>query len=794
VQVDAPVGLSAAEAARRLASVGRNEIARRAATPAWRILARQFASPLIWLLLGASVLAGVLGEVVDAVAIGAILVLNALVGFFQEHRAEAAMLALQAMTAPRARVVRDGRTVELAAAEIVPGDLLVMEAGDIVAADARILEANALSANEAALTGESVPSEKSAKPVPDDAPLAERHDTLFMGTTLATGTGRAEVQATGMSTALGRVAHLVATAQPGPTPLQQRLAGVSRTLLYICLGLVLAVAVLGLVHRQPALVVLMAAVSLAVAAVPEGLPAVVTIALAIGVQRMAARNVLVRQLPAVETLGCATVICTDKTGTLTTGEMAVREIWGPDHQRVIDAAAACCDAELAPDGRGGTGDPTELAILMAAAARGTGKAQIERDNPRVAVRPFDSQTRWMAILRRDGLRYVKGAVEALAGLAGGDTREATAAAHDMAGRGLRVLAVGVARGEEAPAVIGLVGIADPPRSEAIDAVATAQRAGIRTVMITGDHPATALAIGRELGLLAGGAAPADVIHARATPEDKLRIVRAWKERGAVVAMTGDGVNDAPALKESHIGIAMGKTGTEAAREAAQMVLADDNYASIVAAVREGRGVFENIRKALVYLMAGNAGELGVMLAAAAWGLPLPLVPLQLLWVNLVTDGLPALALVMDPADPDILTRPPRPPAEPMLGRPEWQTILAIGLLHTVITLAVFGWALRARDVEEARSLAFSTLVFGQIFTSLALRHRRKLIWEIGAFTNLRLVAVVAVSAVLQLALGQLPATRTLFHMGDLPAVEILLPLLVGLIPVTMIELTKLLRR
>ena len=368
--VDTNLGLSTAEAGQRLAKIGRNEIARRAATSPWRILAGQFKSPLIWLLLAASVLSGVLGELVDAIAIGAILILNALVGFFQEYRAEAAMRALQAMTAPRARVVRDGRLVEIAAAEVVPGDLLALEAGDIVAADARLVEAHALSANEAALTGESVPAEKSTKPVATDAPLAERRDSVFMGTTLATGTGRAEVLATGMSTALGRVAHLVATAQPGPTPLQQRLAAVSRTLLYICLGLVVAVAVLGLIHQQPALTVLMAAVSLAVAAVPEGLPAVVTIALAIGVQRMAARNVLVRKLPAVETLGCATVICTDKTGTLTTGEMVVREIWGQDHQQVIDAAAACCDAELAPDARGGTGDPTEIAILMAAAARG----------------------------------------------------------------------------------------------------------------------------------------------------------------------------------------------------------------------------------------------------------------------------------------------------------------------------------------------------------------------------------------------------------------------------------------
>jgi Ca2+-transporting ATPase len=364
----------------------------------------------------------------------------------------------------------------------------------------------------------------------------------------------------------------------------------------------------------------------------------------------------------------------------------------------------------------------------------------------------------------------------------------------MAERGLRVLAVGVAAAEppRAPVrLLGLVGIADPPRSEAVAAVATARRAGIRTVMITGDHPATALAIGRELGLVGAGEEAAGLIHARATPEDKLRIVRDWKARGAVVAMTGDGVNDAPALREAHVGIAMGKTGTEVAREASDMVLADDNFASIVAAVEEGRGIFENIRKSLLYLLAGNVGELLVMLAAGLAGLPLPLLPLQILWVNLVTDGLPALGLVVDPSDADLLRRPPRRPDEPKLGAPEWRLIVAIGVLCAATTLSVFGWALRWADLAEARTLAFSTMVFVQLFLSLGFRHRSKVLWQVGVLTNAKLVAIVVASLLVQMALMQLPATQRLFHLAPLGLAHTLIPIIAALAPVTLLELAKL---
>jgi Ca2+-transporting ATPase len=760
------------------------------------MLAAQFASPLIWLLLAATALSAFLGEIPDAVAIGVIVVVNALVGFFQEYRAERALLALRSLTAPRARVLRDRRQATVPAAEIVPGDLLLLEAGDIVAADSRLLEAHVLSTNEAALTGESAPAEKRAAPAPADAPLAERHDSVFMGTSVATGSGQAEVIATGMKTELGKIAHLLASAEETATPLQRRLARVSRTLLILCLGIVAVTASVGLARDAAVMDVFMSAVSLAVAAVPEGLPAVVTIALAIGVQRMAARHVLIRKLPSVETLGSATVVCTDKTGTLTTGVMTVRELWGADHTKLLDAAAACADAELGPDERTGTGDPTEIALLAAAAERGIRRTDLEQIRPRRTVNPFDPDRKRMSILRADGVLYVKGAVDLLLPLCTAGADGASEANTQLAARGLRVLGVAVGSGseEENLSLLGLVGIADPPRTEAIEAVATAREAGIRTVMITGDHPVTARAIARELGIVRAGDDAAELVHARATPEDKLRIVREWKRRGAVVAMTGDGVNDAPALREAHIGIAMGKTGTEVTREASDMVLADDNFASIVAAVREGRGIFDNIRKTLVYLLAGNAGELLVMLASGIAGLPLPLLPLHLLWINLATDGFPALALVMDPPDTDVLKRPPRAPSAPMLGRAEWLTIAWTGLLQAAVTLGVFTWALRARDLAEARNLAFTTLVFGELFRSFASRSTTKLFWEVSPFTNARLLGVVALSALIQIGIHHIPGLEALFEIRDLSLSDCVLTIGLGLIPVTVLELAKLARR
>ena len=818
-----PRGLSGDEAAARLARHGPNAIARAAATSPWTILRGQLISPLILLLAGACVVSAVLGEVGDAVAIGVIVVLNALVGFLQEYRAERAIVALRALTAPRARVSRDGQPVLIPADTVVPGDMLLIEAGDIVAADARLLSAHALSTNEASLTGESAPASKTAGLDPAETatagldpteaatagldpavtatavPLAERTDLVFMGTPVVAGTGSALVTATGMNTELGKIAHLLSTVETKETPLQQRLARVGNTLLVACLGVVAVTAALGLLRRQPWLDVLMSAISLAVAAVPEGLPAVVTIALAVGVQRMAARHVLVRRLAAVETLGSATVVCTDKTGTLTTGVMAVRELWTGDEPALLAAAAACCDANLGRDGNPDAGDPTEVAILTAARARGIQREDIEAARPRTDVRPFDTQRRRMSIRRADGVLYVKGAFESVAPLCRSGLDGAAAANEALAARGLRVLAVATGTGAEERdlTLAGLIGLADPPRPEAIAAVAAALAAGLKTVMITGDHPATARAIAREMGIVArdaGDAALAEAIHARATPEDKLNIVRGWKERGAIVAMTGDGVNDAPALREAQIGIAMGRGGTEVTREASDMVLADDNFASIIAAIEEGRGIFENIRKTLIYLLAGNTGELLVMLMAGAIGWPLPLLPLHLLWINLVTDGLPALALVVEPRDPDVMKRPPRPPAEPILGRSEWGNILLTGVLQAAVTLAMFGWALRTRSLLLARDLAFSSLVFGELFRSFAARHRARTLWSLGPFTNRWLIAVVGVSVLAQLTLPLLPATRRLFQLEGLGIGDQARALAAGLVVVTALELKKWLRR
>ena len=543
-----PRGLTSAEAALQLTQDGPNEVTRTAGPSPLHVLAGQFKSPVVFLLIGACVVSAALGEVVDAAAIMAILFINAGVGFFQEYRAERALMALRDLTAPHARVLRDGHQRTVAASQVVKGDVLVLEAGDVVAADARLLVAHALATQEAALTGESMPIEKRPGDIPATAPLAERTNAVFQGTVVTTGTAEALVFSTGMGTELGKIAHLLHTAEERETPLQQRLAAVSRSLLVLCVGVVAIISVAGMLRGETWLTLLMSSVSLAVAAVPEGLPAIVTIALAVGVQRMARINALVRRLPAVETLGCTTVICTDKTGTLTTGIMEAREVIAADLPACLHAAAACCDAELGPDGTGGEGDPTELALLRRAAADGFHKAGIESSNVRVNVHPFDSDRRRMSVLRADGVLYVKGAVESVLPLCTSGTEGAPEANTQMAARALRVLAVAVGRGNDEANLrfLGLFGLADAPRPEAIVAIAAARAAGIRTIMITGDHPLTAQAIALEMGVLLPKENPADHVYARATAGDKLDIIRKLKAAGDVVAMTGDGVNDAPA--------------------------------------------------------------------------------------------------------------------------------------------------------------------------------------------------------------------------------------------------------
>jgi Ca2+-transporting ATPase len=814
-------GLDPARASERLERDGPNELRAQPPVPLWRLVLRQFESPLVLILVAAAVVSAVLSDLADAIAIAVIVLLNAAIGFAQEQRAEQAMAALRSMTAPRATVRRGGERQVIPAREIVVGDRLVLEAGDVVAADARICVAHVLSVNEAVLTGESMPVEKQVRP-PDEPvseALAERHGWVFMGTAIAGGSGEAIVEATGMRTEMGRIAELLSGETDTTTPLQRRLAGIGRLLLGVCVVLVACVAGLGLLRGMGWHELFMSSVSLGVAAVPEGLPALITIALALGMQRMAARKLLVRRLSAVETLGSVTVICTDKTGTLTTGIMQVRELWsfdGADEHQLLFAAAACCDAELGsdhdgdPEGGGGTGgdtgDTTELALLRAARVRGIEREQIEREHPRLEVTPFSPDRRMMSIVRAsahgsDPTVWVKGAVETLSerlhASAAARRDELLARAETMAARGLRVLAIAHGRGHEERELelLGLIGLADPPRASARESIAAARAAGVRTVMITGDHPVTADAIARELGLIDADTKPHEarlLVRARTTATRKTEIVRELRGAGEIVAMTGDGVNDAPAIREADVGLAMGETATEVTREASDIVLTDDDLSGVLMAIREGRVIYANIRKTIVYLLSGNFSELLIMLVAAAIGLPFPLLPLQLLWINLVNETLPGLALIIDPAEDDVLQQPPRDPKAPLLGRPEWLLIAATAVLQAIVGFGIFWWALEldGRSLAEARSFAFMTVVCSGLLRAFAYRSATKLLWQIGATRNLVLAGVVFGSLALQLGMVHLEPTRALFGIEALSLPDLGLVGLVSLIPVSVLELSK----
>jgi Ca2+-transporting ATPase len=845
---DGGSGLTTAEAAARLAAEGPNALTARRPPGRLPVLARQFRGLVVWVLVAAAAVSAAIGDWVEAAAIGAIVALNGLVGFLQEWRAESALEALRRMTTPRARVMRDGRSVVIPAEAVVRGDLLLVEAGDLVAADARLVDAASLEANEAILTGESMPVAKGPVPHeleagPASVPLGERRHLVFAGTSITRGQGRAVVVATAMATELGRIASLLETAGREETPLQRRLDRLSKRLLVLAGAVVALVFLLRLARGEPLVGMLLAALSLAVAAIPEGLPTVVTLALAVGVQRMARRHALVRRMPAVETLGAAQVICSDKTGTLTTGELTARRLWTPQRtdaarHRLLYAAAACNEAEIGSQGRV-IGDPTEGALLLAAARAGIHRSEIERRAPRVFVLPFDSERKRMTIARvTDGgtTAYLKGAPDVVLDLctrvagAGGDTplratfrREALETVRTFADQALRVLAVAerrLPRGLDARApqaverdltFLGLVGLADAPRAEAREAVARCRAAGIRVVMITGDHPGTGAAIARELGILAGGdavlagpdvdrmdeaaltaAIPRTAVYARVAPAHKLRIVRAFKRAGLVVAMTGDGVNDAPAVREASVGIAMGRTGTEVTKEAADIVVTDDNFASIVNAVEEGRRVFDNIQKTLLYLLAGNTGEILAMLLAALAGWPIPLLPVHILWVNFVTDGLPALALAAEPADPEVLRRPPRPPEQQFADRPFVRRLALAGGLIGLVSLLGFWLGYRAAsDVVAGQSFAFAVLVVSHVMWAFGARSQTRTFWQLGSLTNRWLLAVVAVTLALQVAIESVPWLAHIFGVQPLGWRDWLVAIGLGLVPVTGVELAKL---
>ncbi len=854
-------GLTGAEARRRLERSGPNELVQLRATSAWATLRAQLANVLVVLLLAATAVSASLGHTVEAVAIAAIVLLAVALGFVQEHRAERAILALRRMAAPTARALRDGALRTVPARELVPGDVVELCAGDRVPADARLSLAVDLSVDEAALTGESVAVQKRTEPLQDARlPLGDRTAMVYAGTLVTRGRARAAVVATGMETEFGQISGLVQTVEASRTPLQEELDRLGRSLGIAALVVVAAIVLLGLARGMPLLDMLLFGVALAVAVVPEALPAVVTVSLAIGVRRMLRRNALVRRLPVVETLGSTSVICSDKTGTLTRGEMTVRRLvvadavyevtgtgYAPtgelrrDDRRIdppalvlelLQTAALVCDARVLREGERWRveGDPTEGAIVTAALKAGLDPAALAERRPRVGELPFTSERKRMTTLHEtpEGtLACSKGAAEEIAATCSRELgpegerdldtagrERIQAAVRRLAGEGLRVLAVarkhgtGLEHAERAMTFLGLLAMMDPPRPEARRAIEACRRAGITAVMMTGDHPLTARAVAAELGLLDGGKvlsasdleglsdedlareAPSIRVVARVSPADKLRVVRAWQARGEVVAVTGDGINDAPALKQADVGVAMGITGTDVSKEAAAMTLLDDDFASIVAAVEEGRTVFGNIRKYLTYLLSSNTGEILLMAAATLAGLPLPLSAVQLLYVNLATDGLPALALAVDPAEPDLMRRPPRAPRGGVFTRRLVVLLLAGGIWSGAVNAALFAGLLRAgRPLSEAMATTFVSLVLIQFLKAYCYRSDRRSVAR-EPFANRWLNAAVAWELVLLALLVYVPALHEPFGTFALAWTDWALAGTLALTVVPVLELAK----
>jgi Ca2+-transporting ATPase len=886
--VEPVAGLSAEEAARRLAERGPNELEEKPRPTFLALLLGQFKDFLVIILIVAAIISLALGEWLDAGAIILLVILNAIIGVVQESKAEEALAALKKMAAPEARVLRGGRTIVVPSRDLVTGDVVFLEAGNHVPADCRLVEAASLRVEEASLTGESVPVEKQpGAAVAADAPLGDRATMAFMGTTIAFGRGRGIVTETGMRTQIGLVATLLQEQEDEETPLQKKLAQVGRWLGIAALAICAVVFLVGILEGREVLMMFMTSVSLAIAAVPEGLPAIVTICLALGMQEMVKRHALIRRLPAVETLGSATAICTDKTGTLTQNEMTVANVWADGeifsvtgegwqprgeiqkdgmraelrhHEAVrllLEAALLASDARLERDADGSgwrmVGDPTEGALVVAAAKAGLHRDQVETHYPRVAEVPFDSERKRMSTIHRVPLGaidkreaapievsepyvlFVKGAPDLLLSRCtrirtGGRTSELADAQRKsalemntrLASRALRVLAVAgrplaAVPDDPSPAVetdltfIGLVGMIDPARPETGPAVQKAHDAGITVVMITGDYADTAAAIGEKVGILdeAGtvlsgsqiealdderlaGALEHTRVFARVSPKHKVRIVDALKKRGHIVGMTGDGVNDAPALKRADIGIAMGITGTDVTRETADMVLTDDNFASIVSAVEQGRVIFSNIRKFVYFLLSCNLGEIGTIFIGTLLGWPVPLTAIQLLWMNLLTDGAPALALGMEKGEPGIMDRPPRPPTEPIINR---SMVLGLSLQAVAITAAsliAFWIGLNVFDSEPmAHTMAFVMLSGCQLARAYTNRSERASLFSLGVFSNRWMQYAVLVSSVLLLAAVYVPGLNTVFNAVPLSlgAWAFLAPLLFA--PAIVDELTKL---
>ncbi|CUS35223.1 cation-translocating P-type ATPase [Candidatus Nitrospira nitrificans] len=900
LRTDLGVGLTVEESARRLAQEGPNELPDAPPPSLLKLFLAQFSSLIVWVLIGAAVVSGLLEDWIDAAAILAIVFLNGLLGFVQEFRAERSLAALRKMSVATACVIRGGGLQSIPARELVTGDVVALEAGDRIPADARLFYATNFQAQEASLTGESTPVQKQAERIEViEVPLADQHNMVFMGTAAVSGKARGLVVATGLNTELGRIAAMIqkaAEAERDETPLQRRLEQFGYTLLWLALGVVTVVFALGYFRGEPLMEMFLTSVSLAVAAVPEGLPAVVTITLAMGVTRMAKRHALIRKLPAVETLGSATVICTDKTGTLTKNEMTVTrlvmdgsqfEVTGEGYEpvgeiqgmingqwfmvngqssnagegneslfppssithrpslpeglrRLLTAAVLCNGATLRQEN--GTwliiGDPTEGALLVAAAKAGLTKAELEPRAPLEGEVPFDAERKMMTIVRRTEqghVAYCKGAPDVLLNRCAArvtlDGRtEALDEAHrqligdanaSLAQQALRVLGVAYRPlGQSASSdgevereliFLGLLAMKDPLRHEAAEAVRLCRDAGIRTSMITGDHKETAIAIARELGLyrddgVALSGSELDgltdeqltqrvervTVYARVSAEHKLRIVQAWKRKGAIVAMTGDGVNDAPAIKAADIGVAMGMAGTDVTKEASDMVVTDDNFASIAAAVEEGRGIFDNIRKTVHFLLSCNVSEVLVMLFATLFGLPLPLLPIHILWMNLVTDGFPALALAVDPKAPDLMRQPPRQTQARLLDGGKLWTIAGEGLMLAVIALSTFSYSLFVwqQPIEQARTVTFTVMVAAQLVHAFNCRSDRRSLFQVGATTNHALILAVAASLALQVGILTIPVLEPIFKVAPLPVEDWKLMMAMALLPLAVVEAVK----
>ncbi|HSL44804.1 MAG TPA: cation-translocating P-type ATPase [Anaerolineales bacterium] len=889
LQARPDTGLSQDEVRARLAQHGPNELIEKGGRTPLKIFWEQITATMVLILIAAAVVAGLLGDLKNTIAISAIVILYAILGFIQEYRAEQAIAALKRLSVPNVRVLRDGRLQEVSARELVPGDIIQLEAGNLLPADVRLLEAVNLRIQEAALTGESEPIEKQiARLSGEDLPLGDRRNMGYMGTIVTQGRGLALTVATGMQTELGKIAGLIQQSGSDETPLQKRLDALGKTLAVVGVGIAILIAILGFLRGDDLRHMLLTAVSVAVAIVPEGLPAVVTITLALGAQRMLAKNSLIRKLPAVETLGSVTVICSDKTGTLTENRMTVvvldvanhaldltgemdrsGSFTGTRYEGVPVASALslaavggalCNDARLVDEGddRYHTlGDPTEGALVAAAAKLGYWKSSLDSSFPRAAELPFDSERKRMTTvhdLRQydpellvgldvSNYRYIaftKGSVDGLLDLSTHVWVNGTAEVMDedfkvrveaanqtLAKKGMRVLGVGFRLLQQIPEIlqtdleqnltfVGLFGIIDPPREEVRDAVALTKSAGIRTVMITGDHPLTATEIARQLGIIeASNDAEVKVLtgaeienlsfdelknvvdevqlFARVSPEHKLKIVQALQERGQIVSMTGDGVNDAPALRRADIGVAMGITGTDVSKEAADMVLLDDNFATIVAAVKEGRTIYDNIRKFVRFSVAGNIGKVLVMLLAPFLGKPIPLLPLQLLWLNLLTDGLLGLGMGVEKAESDTMKRPPYSPKEGIFSRGAGAQVVWVGILIGALALALGAWYYFTGQ-EEWQTMVFSFLAFAQVFQALASRSAKDSFFKLGLSGNPLLAGMALLVVVLQLLVIYVPALASFFNVQPLSATDLLIAIGTASLVFLAIEVEKVLRK